>query len=610
MDPQQQQQQPEVHPAAPAGAVLALLHAMQEAAEHLLATEEELPAGEEDATPNPAARPHPCRTCRQVWSYPTSTDWWERLVLGEWDDDRWLRNFWMSRQTFLELCQWLTPALRNQDNAMRRALSVEKRIGITVWKLATPDSYRSVGQQFGVGKATVGAVLMEGEVQSREREREKVLPRDECKVVQGEPWGARKTPDKEEPMEMFHKENLKPNRELKNIVDSLRQVSALQGEEESVGIAKCETHQEPLKLYCKNDQRPICVICSKSVHHHAHEVVPIEEAVEEYKGTIRKHLEIIESTYQKLLPLVNKAWQHLPQGQAEQHERLKTLAEKLVTTLKVDLKSHRGRLEDPTAPTRPPGTKTAGETESEEDKERESGGGASAEKQETTCKEAPAPKTSLSGLDPGVHLIRDKGDDPEHKMHSESHRGSLEDPTAPTRPPGTKTAGETESEEDKERESGGGASAEKQETTCKEDPAPKDRLSELDAEGHTIGNKGDDPEQKMHSESHRGRLEDPTALARPPLRKIAGETESEEDKERESGGGASAEKQETTCKEAPATKTRLSGLDAEGHTIGNKGDDPEHKVGVKRRSVSPQDPTCAGAAKKPREDKEKAACAE
>ncbi|XP_074873113.1 uncharacterized protein LOC142024790 isoform X3 [Carettochelys insculpta] len=533
MDPQQQQQQPEVHPAAPAGAVLALLHAMQEAAEHLLATEEELPAGEEDATPNPAARPHPCRTCRQVWSYPTSTDWWERLVLGEWDDDRWLRNFWMSRQTFLELCQWLTPALRNQDNAMRRALSVEKRIGITVWKLATPDSYRSVGQQFGVGKATVGAVLMEGEVQSREREREKVLPRDECKVVQGEPWGARKTPDKEEPME----------------------------------------------------------------------------------GTIRKHLEIIESTYQKLLPLVNKAWQHLPQGQAEQHERLKTLAEKLVTTLKVDLKSHRGRLEDPTAPTRPPGTKTAGETESEEDKERESGGGASAEKQETTCKEAPAPKTSLSGLDPGVHLIRDKGDDPEHKMHSESHRGSLEDPTAPTRPPGTKTAGETESEEDKERESGGGASAEKQETTCKEDPAPKDRLSELDAEGHTIGNKGDDPEQKMHSESHRGRLEDPTALARPPLRKIAGETESEEDKvhlpaERESGGGASAEKQETTCKEAPATKTRLSGLDAEGHTIGNKGDDPEHKVGVKRRSVSPQDPTCAGAAKKPREDKEKAACAE
>ncbi|XP_074861973.1 uncharacterized protein LOC142019253 [Carettochelys insculpta] len=67
----------------------------------------------------------------------------------------------MSRQTFLELYQWLTPALRHQDTAMRCALSMEKWVGIAGWKLATPDSYRSVGQQFGVGKATVGAVLME-----------------------------------------------------------------------------------------------------------------------------------------------------------------------------------------------------------------------------------------------------------------------------------------------------------------------------------------------------------------------------------------------------------------------------------------------------------------
>ncbi|XP_074838161.1 uncharacterized protein LOC142004404 [Carettochelys insculpta] len=44
---------------------------------------------------------------------------------------------------------------------MRRALTVQKQVGIAVWKLATPDSYRSVGQQFGVGKATVGAVFME-----------------------------------------------------------------------------------------------------------------------------------------------------------------------------------------------------------------------------------------------------------------------------------------------------------------------------------------------------------------------------------------------------------------------------------------------------------------
>ncbi|XP_074863292.1 BBSome complex member BBS4 isoform X2 [Carettochelys insculpta] len=151
----------------PLGSNQALGQAMSSAAGYgktmQLPQEEELPPGEEEATPNPAAPQSspPHRTCRRLWSYPTSTDWWEQLVLSEWDDDCWLQNFCMSRQTFLELCQWLIPALRHQDTFMWRALSVEKRVGITVWKLATPDSYRSVGQQFGVGKATVGAVLME-----------------------------------------------------------------------------------------------------------------------------------------------------------------------------------------------------------------------------------------------------------------------------------------------------------------------------------------------------------------------------------------------------------------------------------------------------------------
>uniref|UniRef100_A0A8C3I585 DDE Tnp4 domain-containing protein n=1 Tax=Chrysemys picta bellii TaxID=8478 RepID=A0A8C3I585_CHRPI len=44
---------------------------------------------------------------------------------------------------------------------MRAALTVEKRVAIALWKLATPDSYRSVGHQFGVGKSTVGAAVLQ-----------------------------------------------------------------------------------------------------------------------------------------------------------------------------------------------------------------------------------------------------------------------------------------------------------------------------------------------------------------------------------------------------------------------------------------------------------------
>ncbi|CAM4671802.1 unnamed protein product [Lepidochelys kempii] len=47
------------------------------------------------------------------------------------------------------------------NTKMRAALTVEKQVVIALWKLATPDSYRSVGNQFGVGKSTVGAAVMQ-----------------------------------------------------------------------------------------------------------------------------------------------------------------------------------------------------------------------------------------------------------------------------------------------------------------------------------------------------------------------------------------------------------------------------------------------------------------
>ncbi|KAG6926089.1 hypothetical protein G0U57_012817, partial [Chelydra serpentina] len=89
------------------------------------------------------------------------TDWWDRIVLQVWDDSQWLRNFRMCKGTFLELCHLLSPALKRKNTKMRAALTVQKRVAIALWKLATPDSYRSVGNQFGVGKSTVGVAVMQ-----------------------------------------------------------------------------------------------------------------------------------------------------------------------------------------------------------------------------------------------------------------------------------------------------------------------------------------------------------------------------------------------------------------------------------------------------------------
>uniref|UniRef100_A0A8C4VL95 DDE Tnp4 domain-containing protein n=1 Tax=Gopherus evgoodei TaxID=1825980 RepID=A0A8C4VL95_9SAUR len=98
---------------------------------------------------------------RRFWARETSTDWWDRIVLQVWDDSQWLRNFRMRKGTFMELCDLLSLALKCHNTKMRAALTVEKQVEIALWKLATPDSYRSVGNQSGVGKSSVGAAVMQ-----------------------------------------------------------------------------------------------------------------------------------------------------------------------------------------------------------------------------------------------------------------------------------------------------------------------------------------------------------------------------------------------------------------------------------------------------------------
>ncbi|CAM5177218.1 unnamed protein product [Eretmochelys imbricata] len=67
----------------------------------------------------------------------------------------------MCKGTFMELCDLLSPALKCKNTKMRAAPTVEKQVAIALWKLAMPDIYQSVGNQFGVGKSTVGAAVMQ-----------------------------------------------------------------------------------------------------------------------------------------------------------------------------------------------------------------------------------------------------------------------------------------------------------------------------------------------------------------------------------------------------------------------------------------------------------------
>ena len=64
----------------------------------------------------------------------------------------------MSHDTFLYLCDKLRTTIAKMDTIMRKAVSMERRVALTLWFLSTGADYRTIGHLFGVSKSTVCVV--------------------------------------------------------------------------------------------------------------------------------------------------------------------------------------------------------------------------------------------------------------------------------------------------------------------------------------------------------------------------------------------------------------------------------------------------------------------
>ena len=71
----------------------------------------------------------------------------------------WRDNLRMSYDTFVMVCNDLRPFIQKQDTRLRLAVTVEERVAITVWRLATNAEYRTLSELFGVGISTVGTIV-------------------------------------------------------------------------------------------------------------------------------------------------------------------------------------------------------------------------------------------------------------------------------------------------------------------------------------------------------------------------------------------------------------------------------------------------------------------
>ncbi|XP_030055802.1 E3 ubiquitin-protein ligase TRIM39-like [Microcaecilia unicolor] len=99
--------------------------------------------------------------------------------------------------------------------------------------------------------------------------------------------------------ETSQQRNLRPNRQLANMTEMVKKLSqtSVRPKEENL----CEEHEEKLKLFCEEDQKMICLICRESRDHKSHTVIPIKEAVQEYKEKLKMHLKPLRKNLEDLL---------------------------------------------------------------------------------------------------------------------------------------------------------------------------------------------------------------------------------------------------------------------------------------------------------------------
>ncbi|GAB0201530.1 zinc finger protein RFP-like [Grus japonensis] len=115
--------------------------------------------------------------------------------------------------------------------------------------------------------------------------------------------------------------NLRPSRELARVLEIAKRLSLQAARGETVEEEGCERHQEPLKVFCKDDEAIICVICRESRAHRSHTMLPVQEAVQEYKGQIQARLQALKEDRDKLLGIreveMRRNWEYLEKTEAE-----------------------------------------------------------------------------------------------------------------------------------------------------------------------------------------------------------------------------------------------------------------------------------------------------
>ena len=103
------------------------------------------------------------RRQRSCWFKPGRSDqWWIKMINGEAPDEFWMKNFRMTKETFLALESELKPCISpNPSSPNYRSLSSAKKLAVTLYYLKDTGSLIMTANAFGIAVYTVSAVVVE-----------------------------------------------------------------------------------------------------------------------------------------------------------------------------------------------------------------------------------------------------------------------------------------------------------------------------------------------------------------------------------------------------------------------------------------------------------------
>ena len=94
------------------------------------------------------------RRRRSVWAYQREGLWFDSMLNDENFEQHWRSDFRMSQDTFRDIVRVVQAKLEKRDIQFRRAIPIEKRVAIALWRLSTGNLLRTVAKTFVVGKST------------------------------------------------------------------------------------------------------------------------------------------------------------------------------------------------------------------------------------------------------------------------------------------------------------------------------------------------------------------------------------------------------------------------------------------------------------------------